>query len=94
MLPLSHAKIDKKAARILTDQGQSVMAIEKISRVGGKLCMHGRLMGLFSTTVYVSVDDFFRMVPLLLKPGLLIFLLVSPFCWLRGGFKAAKERRK
>ena len=91
MLPLPQAKINKKAIRILTEDGRSIIDIEKMSRAGDRLFMHGRLMGQFDTDVYVTVDDIFRMIPIILKPGPLSFLLLSPYYWLRKKLRKPAE---
>jgi hypothetical protein len=83
MLPLPIAKINKKAVRILTEQGQSMIDIEKMYRVSDKLCMQGKLMGQFPTKVYLSGGDFYRMLVMLLKPAPLSFVLLSSFYLLR-----------
>ncbi|MBT3311576.1 MAG: hypothetical protein HN737_13970 [Desulfobacterales bacterium] len=83
MLPIPEAKINKKAVRILTDEGRSIIDIEKITREGDKLHMHGMLMGQFDTSVYITVSDFFKFIPIVLKPGPIIFVLLAPFLWLK-----------
>ena len=94
MLPLPQAKINKKAIRILTEDGRSIIDIEKMSRAGDRLFMHGRLMGQFDTSVYITTDDLFRIIPMVFRPGPLMFLMLSPFYWLRRLFKGKKEREK
>lgn len=94
MLPLPTAKVSGKAARILTDQGQSILDIEKMYRAGDKLCMQGRLMGQFPTSVYLSAGDFFRILAMALRPGPLSFVLLSPFYRVRGRLKKSKGSGK
>jgi len=94
MLPLPTAKTNPKAVRILTDQGKSIIDIEKVHRAGDKLCMQGRLMGQFPTSVYLGVGDFYRILAMVLRPAPLSFFLLSPFYWVRGRLKGSKESRK
>lgn len=91
MIPIPEAKINKKAVRILTDEGRSIIDIEKITREGDKLYMHGMLMGQFETSVFITVGDLFKMVYMMLRPGPLIFVLLSPFLWLKCKFGKKKE---
>lgn len=81
MLPLPQGKIDKKSVRIITEDGTSVIDIHRMSRKGNKLFMHGLLMGQFDTAVYITPDDVFKIIPMLLKPGPLAFIFLSPFLW-------------
>ena len=81
MLPLPQGKIDKKSVRIMTEDGTSVIDIDRISRKGNKLFMHGLLMGQFDTAVYITPDDVFKIIPMMLKPQPLVFILLSPFFW-------------
>lgn len=99
MLPLPVSKISEKAFRIYTDQGKSVIEIERMFRDKDRLCMEGRLMGQFDTTVHVKVDDFFKMIPMILRPSPLTFMILSPIYWIRkrlssnrSGAKAGKEQ--
>lgn len=99
MLPLPVSKISEKAFRIYTDQGKSVIEIERMFRDKDRLCMEGRLMGQFDTTVHVKVDDFFKMIPMILRPSPLTFMILSPLYWIRrklsskrSGAKAGKEQ--
>ncbi|MGQ9653448.1 MAG: hypothetical protein ACUVXD_05205 [Thermodesulfobacteriota bacterium] len=101
MLPLPVSKISEKAFRIYTDQGKSVIEIERMFRDKDRLCMEGRLMGQFDTTVHVKVDDFFKMIPMILRPSPLTFMILSPLYWIRkrlsskrNGAKAGKEQKK
>ncbi len=93
MLPLPQGKIDKKAVRIMTEDGSSVIDIEKMSRNGANLFMHGRLMGQFDTAVYITADDVFKIIPKLLKPGPLLFLLLSPFYWVANRIRDLKTKK-
>ncbi len=97
MLPLPVSKISEKAFRIYTDQGKSVIEIERMFRDKDRLCMEGRLMGQFDTTVHVKVDDFFKMIPMILRPSPLSFMMLSPIYWImkrlsskRSGARGAK----
>ena len=86
MLPIPEAKINKKAVRILTDEGRSIIDIEKITRDGDKLYMHGMLMGQFDTSVFITVGDLFKFIPMVLKPGPILFVFLAPFLWLKNRF--------
>ncbi len=90
MLPIPEAKINKKAVRILTDEGRSIIDIEKITREGDKLHMHGMLMGQFDTSVFITAGDLFKFIPMVLKPGPIIFVLLAPFLWLKNRFAKKK----
>lgn len=83
MLPLPVSKLSEKAFRIYTDQGKSVIEIERMFRDRDRLCMEGRLMGQFDTTVHVKVDDFFKMIPMILRPSPLTFIILAPVYWIR-----------
>jgi|GEM_PF-1749867 hypothetical protein len=91
MLPLPVGKKSEKAFRIHTDQGKSVMEIERMFRDRDRLCMEGRLMGQFDTTVHVKVEDFFRMIPMILRPSPVSFILFSPVYWIKG--RLASKRK-
>jgi len=94
MLPLPTAKVSGKAVRIITDKGQSIIDIEKMYRAGDKLCMQGRLMGQFPSTVYLGAGDFFRILAMVLRPAPISFVLLSPFYCVRGRLKNSKDSRK
>jgi hypothetical protein len=90
MFQLPKRKVSEKAAQILTDDGQSLIDIEMIYRMGDKLCMQGKLMGQFPASVYLSVGSFYRLLAMLLRPAALSFTFLSSFYWLRGKFLGSK----
>ncbi|MBL7120094.1 MAG: hypothetical protein ISS53_05365 [Dehalococcoidia bacterium] len=81
MLPYS--KASDKAARVLSDQEVSILDIEAIDRAGNKLHVQGMLMGTLPTDMYVGVEDFYRVLVMLLSPSVLTFALLSPFHWVK-----------
>ena len=94
MLPLPIAKTNPKAVRILTDDGKSIIDIETVAKAGDKLCMQGRLMGQFNTTVYLSAGDFYKILGMALRPAPLSFFLLSPLYWVRGRLGNTKKGKK
>ena len=92
MLPLPQGKINKKAVRIMTEDGTSVIDIDKMTRNGKKLVMHGMLMGQFDTDVYITTADVFKLIPMMIKPGPLAFVLMSPFIWVWDRIKRDRAR--
>ena len=91
MLPIPQGKVNRKAVRVLTDEGRSVIEVESLSRMGDKLAMHGVLMAQIEATVFIEAEEMFRIIPMLLRPGVLLFLLISPFYWLRAKLRSSKE---
>jgi len=91
---MSSKKNNKKPVRILTDKGKSIVEISEIYKKGSNLWMKGKLMGKFPTSMFLSTGDFFRILAMVLKPGILSFLLLSPFYWAREKLNASKKGNK
>lgn len=94
MLPLPQGKMNPKAVRIMTEDGSSVIDIDKMTRNGRKLVMHGMLMGQFDTDVYITPADVFKLIPMMIKPGPLAFVLMSPFVCLWDLMKKTTKRKQ
>jgi len=81
MLP--RRKASNKAVQILSEQGTSLIDIEEIDRQNDKLRMSGNLMGGIPTSMYLTVDSFYRMLKMLMGPAPIAFALLSPLYWFR-----------
>ena len=76
-----------KGIQILNEDGSSVLDLEGIEKVGDRLCMKGRLMGSFSTNMYLDATGFYRMLRMLIRPATIAFVLLSPVYWLRDFYR-------
>jgi 3-oxosteroid 1-dehydrogenase len=79
----------EKAVKILNEDGSSVLDVAGIEKVGDRLLMKGRLMGSFSTNMYLDSGGFFRLLAMMMRRSALAFALLSPIYW----FKGRKARR-
>lgn len=84
MLPLPAGNLKIKCASILTDQSQSILDIERLYRANNKLCIQGRLMGRFSTNVYLSPGDFYKLLAMIISPSALCFIFLSGYYYIAG----------
>ncbi len=75
--------IRRKGIQILNEDGSSVLDLEGIEKVGDRLCMKGKLMGSFSTNMYLDASGFYRMLRMLIGPATIAFALLSPIYWLK-----------
>jgi len=72
-----------KGIQILNEDGSSVLDLEGIEKAGDRLCMKGKLMGSFSTNMYLDASGFYRMLRMLIGPATIAFALLSPIYWLK-----------
>ena len=79
-----------KAVRILNEDGSSVLDLETIEKAGDRLRMKGKLMGSFSTDMYLDASGFYRMLRMLMGRATIAFALLSPVYWFKG--RKARER--
>jgi succinate dehydrogenase/fumarate reductase flavoprotein subunit len=77
------------SVQILNEDGSSVLDLDSIQKVGDRLCMKGKLMGSFSTNMYMDAAGFYRTLRMLLGLPVIAYTLLSPFYW----FKGRKARR-
>jgi len=80
-----------KGIRILNEDGSSVLDLEGIEKAGDRLCMKGRLMGSFSTNMYIDATGFYRMLRMLIRPSTIVFALLSPVYWLRDFYRSRSK---
>jgi succinate dehydrogenase/fumarate reductase flavoprotein subunit len=78
-----------KAVKILNEDGSSVLDVEGIEKVGDRLCMKGKLMGSFSTNMYLDSSGFYRLLAMMMRWSAITFALLSPVYW----FKSRRRRR-
>ncbi|NQT48775.1 MAG: hypothetical protein HQ578_07360 [Chloroflexi bacterium] len=52
--------------------------------------MKGKLMGSFSTNMYLDASGFYRMLRMLMGRATITFALLSPVYWFKG--RKARER--
>jgi len=78
-----------KAVKILNEDGSSVLDVEGIEKAGDRLCMKGKLMGSFSTNMYLDSSGFYRLLAMMMRWSTLTFALLSPVYW----FKSRRRRR-
>ena len=74
--------------QILNEDGSSVLDLEGIEKAGDRLRVKGRLMGSFSTNMYVDATGLYRMLRMLIKPSTIAFVLLSPIYWLRDFYRS------
>jgi succinate dehydrogenase/fumarate reductase flavoprotein subunit len=76
-----------KGMQILNEDGSSVLDVERIEKAGDRLRMKGRLMGSFSTNMYLDATGFYRMLRMIIRPSTIVFALLSPVYWLRNFYR-------
>ena len=79
----SPGRISANTAGILSEQGAVIMEVRDIDIAGERLRLRGTLMGQFDSNMYIEVNDFYRVLALVLKPSPILFTLLSPFYWLK-----------
>ncbi|MBL7119430.1 MAG: FAD-binding protein [Dehalococcoidia bacterium] len=72
-----------KGIQILNEDGSSVLDVEGIEKAGDRLRVKGKLMGSFSTNMYMDATGFYRMLRMLIGPATIAFALLSPIYWLK-----------
>jgi len=77
-----------KGIQILNEDGSSVLDLEGIEKAGDRLRMKGRLMGSFSTNMYLDATGFYRMLRMIIRPSTIVFALLSPVYWLRNFYRS------
>jgi|APFre7841882654_1041346.scaffolds.fasta_scaffold231918_2 hypothetical protein len=80
----------KEACCIVSDKGTTMMALESMGRDGDNIVMVGRMMGAWSSKMYMSPEDAWRMGGMMIKNRQMIGYIISlPFI-LRRRRKAKK----
>ncbi len=72
-----------RTINILNEDGSSVLGLEGIDKKGDRLRMKGKLMGSFSTNMYLDSSGFYRMLAMLMGRATILFALLSPLYWVR-----------
>jgi hypothetical protein len=67
----------KKPARIVSDSGATMMALESLGREGDRIVIQGRMIGAISTKMYMNLDDVLRIGGMMIKNRALIGYIVS-----------------
>jgi len=73
----------KRVVHIVTDTGDTVMTVESIQREGTSLMMEGRMMGVWKSKMYLTVDSIPKIIRLLLNPSVMFFFFSFPFLYFR-----------
>ncbi len=68
---------EKKPARIVSETGATMMALERLGREGDRIVIQGRMVGAFSTKMYMNLDDVLRMGGMMIKNRQLIGYIIS-----------------
>lgn len=76
-----------KAVKILNEDGSSVLDVEGIEKAGDRLRMKGKLMGSFSTNMYLDSGGFYRLLAMMMRRSGITFALLSPVYWFKGRSK-------
>lgn len=80
----------KEACCIVSDKGTTMMALESMGRDGDNIVMVGRMMGAWSSKMYMSPEDAWRMGGMMIKnPKIIGYIISLPFI-LRRRRKAKK----
>lgn len=70
----------KKGANIVSDKGTTMLALESMGRDGDRLIFVGRMMGAWSSKMYMDPEDAWRLGGMMLKNRQLIGYIISlPF---------------
>lgn len=72
-----------KAVHIVSDIGADMMTLESFGRDGEHMTVQGALMGSWSTTMYVSPQDAWKMIGMFLNPKMIGYIISLPFILLR-----------
>lgn len=75
---------EKKPVCIVNEAGATVMDVNSMGREGDKIVIEGRMMGAWPSQMYVSPEDAWRMVGMMIKNRAIIFYAFSlPFILLK-----------
>ena len=78
----------KKGANIVSDKGTTMLALESMGRDGDRIVFVGRMMGAWSSKMYMGPEDAWRLGGMMIKNRQLIGYIISlPYLVLkrRGG---------
>jgi hypothetical protein len=71
---------EKKEARIVSDKGTTMLALESMGREGDRIVFVGRMMGAWSSKMYMGPEDAWRLGGMMLKNRQLIGYIFSLPC--------------
>lgn len=75
---------EKKPICIVNEGGVTVMALNSMGREGDRIVIEGRMMGAWPSQMYISPEDAWRMVGIMIKNRAIIGYVFSlPFILLK-----------
>lgn len=80
-----------KTINILNEDGTSLLGLQSVSKAGDRLCMKGKLMGSFDTKMYLNAGGLYQMLGLMMGKAVLLFLLLSPWYWIKGYMQTTQD---
>lgn len=64
---------------IVSDKGQPMMVISRVGRKGRTIEITGQLMGAWPSKMYITPKEFGKMVSMIVRPGVMVFVILYPF---------------
>jgi hypothetical protein len=74
---------NKEGANFYSDTGQPVLTMKSLYREKNSLVMRGVLMGAWDSKIYIHPEELVRMLGMILKPGVIWYILSLPFILIR-----------
>ena len=74
---------NNKGANFYSDTGQPVLTMKSIYRERDSLVMRGALMGAWDSKIYIKPRELVKMLGMILKPGIIGYVLSLPFLLMR-----------
>jgi hypothetical protein len=70
---------NKNRVEIVSEQGSVMMSLEEFGREGNRMTVQGSVMGAWSTRMYVSPQDAWKLFGLLLRWQVIGYILSLPY---------------
>ncbi len=74
---------NNEGASFYSDTGQPVLTMKSIYREKNSLVMRGVLMGAWDSKIYIHPDELVKILGMLLKPGIIGYVLSLPLILIR-----------
>lgn len=75
---------------IISDKGSPMMIVQKVKRKGDSLEITGQMMGAWPSKMYISLEEFKNLFPMLLNFDVITYVLLYPFFLLGRALRGSK----
>jgi hypothetical protein len=78
-------------ATIYSAEGENLVTLSNVKKIGDQLVMQGSLMGAWSSTMYIPPESFVAGVKLFINRHLIYYMISLPFFIIRRRNKKGRE---